>query len=335
MKRYLYPLFVFSLVASSCQEKDPIKSESVIPSIERELANRTELDTYIEEHFTKPYNVDLIYRYVDREVSREWTFVPISYDKSVEFATLIQHLYYEPFSKVTSQQFLREYTPKMVLLLGSYGYNSDGTTTLGLASNGVKVAFMGLNALDTKPLASTDEATRQKTLEFLNENYLRTLYHEGAHTFHQKIAYPQEYTKLSIKDYQYGRQFYYWKDIYEAEKKNKTTYQSKTPSFLYAGFITPYASTNPDEDFAELFSYCIMYSEADWEQVYKNADGKNNETDALTGKEILIKKREIIKKYVRATFGVDVEDLRKEVQSRYPNLKERDFTRLTTNSPKQ
>lgn len=329
MNKYLYSLLLLSLCLGACQEKDPLKDESVIPSIEHELANRTELDNYIEEHFTKPYNVNLIYRYVDREVSREWTFAPITYDKSVEFATLIQHLYYEPFSKVTSQQFLREYTPKMVLLLGSYGYNSDGTVTLGLASNGVKVAFMGLNALDTKPLASSDIPTRRKTLESLNENYLRTLYHEGAHTFHQKIAYPTEYTKLSIKDYQYGRQFYYWKDIYEAENKNKSTYQVKTPSFLYAGFITPYASTNPDEDFAELFSYCIMYTEDDWAEVYRNADGKNNATDALTGKEILIRKREIIKKYVRETFGVDVEDLRQEVQSRYPNLHERDFTQLT------
>lgn len=328
MDRHLYLVLALMLSMLSCSEKDPIRCQSVIPSIEHELANRTPLDNYIERNFTQPYNVSLIYRYVDREVSREWSFSPISYEKSVEFATLIQHLYYEPFSKVTSAQFLREYTPKMVLLLGSYGYNSDGTTTLGLASNGVKVAFMGLNALDTKPLASADEATRQKTLEFLNENYLRTLYHEGAHTFHQKIAYPQEYTKLSIKDYQYGRQFYYWKDIYEAEKKNKATYQLKKPSFLYAGFITPYASTNPDEDFAELFSYCIMYSEADWEQVYKNADGKNNDADALSGREILIKKREILRKYVRETFGVEIEELRAEVQGRYPKLNEHDFTRL-------
>lgn len=327
MKNIIYGAIV-ALMLSACGEADKLRSESVIPSIESELSTRTELDTYIEEHFTKPYNVDLLYRYVDREVSREWSFVPITYEKSVEFATLIQHLYYEPFSKVTSQQFLREYTPKMVLLLGSYGYNSDGTVTLGLASNGVKVAFMGLNALDTKPLSSEDPAVRATTLEYLNENYLRTLYHEGAHTFHQKIAYPIEYTNLSIKDYQYGRQFYYWKDVYEAEKKNKTTYTAKKPSFLYAGFITPYASSTPDEDFAELFSYCIMYSDADWEQLYKNADGKNNDSDPYTGKEIIIKKCEIIKKYVRETFGVSVEDLRAEVHSRYPHLKDRDFTKL-------
>ncbi len=328
MKKLIY-LPLLSLVLWSCGEFDEISEKSVLPDVSVEEARRTPLDHYIEEHFTKPYNVDLIYRYAENEVPVEWKFVPATYDKSLEFASLVQHLYYEPFSKVTSVEFLRTYTPKKIKLLGSFGYSSNtGNVTLGLASAGVEVTFMGLNTLDTKPLQSEDEALRQSTLEKLNEGYLRTLYHEGAHTFHQKVPFSLEYTNLSFKDYQYGRQFSYWKDVYEDENKNKSTYQNAKPSFLYAGFISPYGSTNPNEDFAEMFSYCIMYSEADWEQVYKNADGKNNESDAMTGKEIIIAKRKIIKKFIKDEFGVDIEDLRNEVQSRYPGLKDKDFTKL-------
>ena len=86
-------------------------------------------------------------------------------------------------------------------------------------------------------------------LERLKDVYLRTMYHEAAHTFHQRVEPTTDFDKITSLDYRQAD----WISGWTREGKKSIEY----------GFITNYASQEPHEDFAELFgtmSYSVPMS---------------------------------------------------------------------------
>jgi hypothetical protein len=68
----------------------------------------------------------------------------------------------------------------------------------------------------------------------LNEYYFRTMHHEFGHIMHQTKSYPTEFNLLSTGRY------------------DDSSWQSKAIGYVASqGFITPYASSQAREDFAE------------------------------------------------------------------------------------
>ena len=91
MKKLYIPLII-ALFTLACSKDKPQSDESVVQlTTKEELQNRTELDRYIIEKFTQPYNVRIVYRFSENDVSRNmFRYVaPPSAQKALEMANLI------------------------------------------------------------------------------------------------------------------------------------------------------------------------------------------------------------------------------------------------------
>lgn len=239
MKKILYSLLAMSLIG--CTAEDKISDESqVMPSIthDESINHQTPLDHYLYENIEKPYNIRILYRFTDEETSRSYTYTPAKYDKSIEFVNIFNYLFVEPYIKVTSKEFLKEHSFNILLLLGDPAFNPDNSKNVGLASAGVKIHLTEINNI------------QPNSIYWLNDNFLVTLYHENAHTWHQAIRFSPTYEQISANDYKGGNWIEAWKPYGSIE-------------YLKAGFITTYSSYDKYEDFVELLARYIVYFNAD------------------------------------------------------------------------
>ena len=229
MKKILYSLLAVSLVG--CTANDKLSDESsLMPSIEHNerINPQNELDRYLYNNVEKPYNISVLYQFIEEEVDRTYTFSPVRYEKAVEFANIFKYLFIEPYVKMTSQKFLNEHSFRTLILIGDPAFNPNGSKLVGLAVAGVKIHLTEIN--NTEP----------NNIYWLNDNILVTLYHENAHTWHQAKLFSTEYERISATDYKRDNWI--------------TAWDRNTSNFLPAGFITAYSSYNSNEDFVELLA---------------------------------------------------------------------------------
>jgi len=100
--------------------------------------SQTKLEEYIEREFTKPYNIAILYKYVDNELDMRYNLSPASYESSVRMTRLAKYLCIEPYDEVTgSKAFIAKYFPKMMNYVGSPAYSNNGTMTIGTAEGAV------------------------------------------------------------------------------------------------------------------------------------------------------------------------------------------------------
>ena len=271
-------------------------SRQVIPTAN--VSELPRLDHYIQLAFAKKYNVDIAYRYDDKVTDRRYLLAPIKESKALEYLNLIDYMFFQVYAASTPEGYLQTHTIKYLNLFGSSGYAIDRRMA-GAAPQGM-IWIYNINELNT-----------QYTKD-VRENYISTLFHESAHTLHEERAYPPEFDKLSSLEYQKQDAFSYW----WRTGKNAG----------YAGFVSDYASTDADEDFAELFAYYVLDSDSEWAERLKAAEGKNRTDAKYTGREIIEKKVAIMKAYLHSEYSADLDKIRAEAQKRLPKVATMDFT---------
>ena len=271
-------------------------SRQVIPTVN--VSELPRLDHYIQLAFAKKYNVDIAYRYDDKVTDRRYLLAPIKESKALEYLNLIDYMFFQVYAASTPEGYLQTHTIKYLNLFGSSGYAIDRRMA-GAAPQGM-IWIYNINELNT-----------QYTKD-VRENYISTLFHESAHTLHEERAYPPEFDKLSSLEYQKQDAFSYW----WRTGKNAG----------YAGFVSDYASTDADEDFAELFAYYVLDSDSEWAERLKAAEGKNRTDAKSTGREIIEKKVAIMKAYLHSEYSADLDKIRAEAQKRLPKVATMDFT---------
>ena len=271
-------------------------SRQVIPTVN--VSELPRLDHYIQLAFAKKYNVDIAYRYDDKVTDRRYLLAPIKESKALEYLNLIDYMFFQVYAASTPEGYLQTHTIKYLNLFGSSGYAIDRRMA-GAAPQGM-IWIYNINELNT-----------QYTKD-VRENYISTLFHESAHTLHEERAYPPEFDKLSSLEYQKQDAFSYW----WRTGKNAG----------YAGFVSDYASTDADEDFAELFAYYVLDSDSEWTERLKAAEGKNRTDAKYTGREIIEKKVAIMKAYLHSEYSADLDKIRAEAQKRLPKVATMDFT---------
>jgi hypothetical protein len=141
--------------------------------------------------------------------------------------------------------FLKKYSPRIIHLIGSPGYNTDGTLTLGYATNGTKITLQAVNWLDYRVI----EGTRG-----LNYLFFHTMHHEFTHILDQTISHPQAFNIIST-------------GLYNSDWNN-------TPEEIANsnGFVTAYASANTTEDWAETVSNYVTMNQDVWDNMMMVAD---------------------------------------------------------------
>jgi substrate import-associated zinc metallohydrolase lipoprotein len=278
-----------SVAFISCGEDD-LSSTSVIKDSQKE---ENDFDRWIAKYYVAPYNIDLKYRMEDIESDMNYFLVPADYHQSVRMAKLMKFLCFEAYDEVTgSKKFIRDNYPKLIHLIGSAAYRNNGTMILGTAEGGMKISMYYVNALQLNPT-------------FLNTYYFKTMHHEFTHILNQTKPYSIEFDMISGSNYV--------KDGWNSK------YASNTTS-LKDGFITPYASSEPREDFAELLSVYVTNTAAQWSQMLTTA--------GTTGSGPLQQKFDIVYNYMLDLWDIDLNQVRTVVQRRQGEISTLDLDNL-------
>lgn len=291
MKKYIANIFVVCLLTTGCIScsEDDLSSTSVIVDSQKE---ENEFDRWIFTNYITPYNIDLKYRFEDIESDMDYQLVPAEYSKSIQIAKLMKFLCMETYDEVTgTKDFIRSYYPKMIHLVGSAAYRNNGTMVLGTAEGGLKITMYFINNI-------------QIDVAYLNHYYFKTMHHEFTHILNQTKPYSTDFDMITASKYVNDT----WNDAYD------------DATCLLDGFISPYASKEPGEDFAELLSIYVTSTPAVWAKKIAGA--------GTSGGSIIKAKFEIVYNYMMSAWNIDLDVLRSVIQRRQGELSTLDLDNL-------
>ena len=285
MKKYLlYALLAVSTGTAlvSCSEDD-LNAESVI-TIDKKQAN--DFDKWLTANFVNPYNLEFKYRYEYKETDANYYTVPAELNQAIEMAHLVKYLCLESYDEVAGIDFTRNYFPKMIFTIGEWEYRNNGTFILGTAESGKKILLTGVNYLDT--YKSSPAA--------LNHYYFKKIHHEITHILNQTKEYSAEFKLITGNSY-------------VADSWSKEPFNV---GYLERGFISDYAQHSDTEDFAEMMSLYVTNSKEQWDEWMAEA-GEN-------GAPLLQAKLDIVKSYMKDSWGIDMDKLRDTILRRQADL---------------
>ena len=247
-------------------------------------------DRWLRQNFVTPYNIRLYYRLRDVETDFDYNVVPADIQKAKQMAYLLDYLWLAAYREVAADgiHFVRANAPRVIHLVGSPEWDR-GTIRLGTAEGGLKITITDVNGLIPK--------------EIVNQYYFNTIHHEFAHILHQTKDYPREFQTISVGNYMPAQWF------------NRSDEEAAR-----LGFVSNYAGSQPQEDFVETFSRYVTMTEVQWNEKLLQA--------GTSGKDKILLKFGIVKKYMKDSWGVDVDELKKEIMIRANKIQDIDFDNM-------
>ena len=313
----LSALMLISLAA--CNTSEELLGPTIFDTVDHGLDSASysfKFDSYLNNNYLKPYNLNFIYRLEDKGADMNYNLVPATYENSQKMAVLIKYLWFDVYAKIVNPEFLKSYGPRTIQLIGSPAFNPvNGTMLLGLAEGGMKISLFRVNDLDIADI------------ETLNEFYFKTMHHEFAHILHQKKTYPKEFNLISYASYEP----FSWQD------RDEKVAQS-------LGYVSPYAGSQTREDFVETIANYIVKTDVQWNNILSNAskgwqlDSIKNiyvskvydtikkdsvdvvDKDGVNGRAIILQKLSICREWLRGSWNINIDSLRHEVQVRQANI---------------
>lgn len=249
----------------------------------------TELDQYIQENFTDTYGMAIRYRFVDRYVNPGVRVTPPKLSVVKPMLDFIEDFWIEPYLEVENgAAFFKTHVPAEIILLGGFIYNENGTVTLGTADAGARITFTNVNSIDPN---DEDWAALQ----------LQTVYHEFAHTVHQRYKLPAAFETISPNGYTSAGS---WFNLSDEEA-------------LQRGFVSPYATSSPNEDFAETVAFYLF--DEDFHEKFVAIE-ENCATATCEsrneGRKLIAKKIASIRDHYEKVTGIKLENLRAVIQAK-------------------
>jgi substrate import-associated zinc metallohydrolase lipoprotein len=278
-KHKIYLVILALAVFASCKKEDDLGDVSTIPGLGGDSWVATELDTYIRDTFTIPFNVAAKYKWDQGELDFDKTLTPPREEKIKPVLSSIKKVWIDNYVAEAGKTFMQKYIPKFFVLVGSANWNIDGTITLGTAEGGRRIVLYVLNDFRTKGMQGYVPADSTNVLMMFH-----TIEHEFGHIMHQTIMYPQDFKRISVGSYTSN-----WNNIDDSTANEK-------------GFISAYAQSAPDEDFVEMLSIMLTKGKAQYEAFLngiKSADAKAK----------LRQKETIVVNYLKDVWGINFTSL--------------------------
>ncbi len=272
MKKYISMILAACsvLVMSSCT-KDEVSSESIF---KEENHRYTEFDSWLQRNYVEPYNVRFEYRMPDRETSFNYWVSPPNIKESIMIAKLIKFTTLEA----------------MVEMMSSGDETED--PALFVKSYFPKVLFL-VGSFEISSSGSTALASAENGLQIniLGVNFFEyhkdaeriagTMLHEFTHILDGIHGSPAEFKDITLSDYVGDR------------------YTSLTDDPYQKGFVSNYARSHYSEDVAETGGRLISLTEAEREAMIAKA--------GPVGGPLMRKKFDMLKKWLKDSYGVDSE----------------------------
>ncbi len=234
---------------------------------------RTELDNWIATTYLNPYNINVQYKWNQNTVDNSRYLFPPTIDKVQPALEIVQTIWLKSYSEIGGADFVKKIAPREIVLVGGVNLNSVGTRTLGLAEGGQRVTLFETDYID--------QSDRDNVSEFIH-----TIQHEYIHILNQHKPFDEK-AWARITPVGYTADWYNY-DIPESNE---------------IGFITSYARSNINEDFAETASMILIYSKAEYAAFLAGIQDPTA-LAALQAKEALVVK------YFKEAYNMDFYALR-------------------------
>jgi len=278
-------LFSLLVLFNACYEKENLN----VPVNQTPDIIKNEIDLYIDENFTQEFGMAIRYRFVDRYVRPTQRVTPPRLEVVRPMLDFIDEYWIDPYLSVENgEEFFRNHVPAEIVLLGGLIYNEDGTVTLGTADAGAQITFTDVNSIN------------------LDDNnwlllQLQTVYHEFAHIVHQRYKLPNAFETISPQGYTSAGA---WFTLTSEEA-------------LQRGFVSPYATSSPNEDFAETVAYFLFDANFEENYILPEPDCGSPECEQRNeGRKMIVQKLNSILAHYEKVTGVKLEDVREVVQSK-------------------
>ena len=263
---------IFLLIIGSCSKDVGLSDGSYLnPTPPAQNA----VDQWITENFTKPYNIEVVYRWREALVQRERYLYPPTLDSVKPALNIVKKLWIEPYSSVADPYIVNKVAPRQIVLAGGVNNNPSGTRTLGVAEAGKRITLFEVDLLA--------KANREAIAQFIH-----TIQHEYVHILNQTKPFDeQSYGKITPEGY-------------TAQWFNESLAGSRN-----AGFITAYARANEREDFAEMASAMLLRSRREWNTLISRI--------SEPGKSKIKQKEQLVAEYYKNEYGIDLYQLQEAV----------------------
>lgn len=283
MKNILF-LFLILIATSSftaCSEEGIGNRDEELLGLGGDDYIPTEVDYWITDNYTKPYNMEVKYRWSRSELSLNSTLIPPKEEAVIPVMQAIHTGWISPYEKVVDPSFIRKLSPKKFVLVGSPRY-SNNTIVLGEAEGGRKIVIYRLNWYNP---GETD----------VLQSILKTCHHEFGHTLHQAVKYPQEYEDITPAGYTSS-----WTSISEKES-------------IRRGFVSRYACDSPNEDFSDMLAYICVLGRKWFDDRVKQAaayyaDPNERVTMSVDPAAALRSKESMLINYMKSVWNVNMYD---------------------------
>jgi substrate import-associated zinc metallohydrolase lipoprotein len=199
----------------------------------------------------------------------------------------IKRVWIDPYNAETgSDLFIKTYSPKQFVLVGSVEYNVNGTVVLGQAEGGNNIAYFDINQnFDKNNVTSI-------------QRMIQTSHHEFAHILHQTVMYPEEF-KYITSNLGFPGYTATWFNVSKAQA-------------LAWGYVTPYSMASYDEDFVEMIANMLMLGRTRFDEVVASTNAAAQQS--------LRAKEQIVVNYFRQVWNIDFYSLQTRVQAALNSL---------------
>ncbi len=249
----------------------------------------TELDQFIDENFVQEFDVAIRYRYDNNFVGPGERATPPKLDVVRPVIDFLDYYWFEPFLAVENgEEFFRRFVPAEVVFLGGPIFQSNGTVLLGRADAGARITLTYVNAYDP-------DNAQWRDLQ------LGTIYHEFAHVVHQNFKLPASFEQITPSGYTGPGSWFILSD----------------DEALQRGFVSPYGTSSPNEDFAEIVAF-YLFDQNFFSTYIIEEENCTTENCVLRneGRLKISEKLASIKSHYEKVTGIDLDELRDEIQSR-------------------
>lgn len=264
---------IVSIALTSCANEDKL-GDSVLDYTQ---PTQTTLDQWITTNYLNPYNINVQYEWNQNTVDNSRYLYPPTVAKVQPALTIVQKIWLDSYSKIGGADFVKKIAPREIVLVGGVNLNSVGTKTLGIAEGGQRVTLFETDLIDKSNRANVTQ-------------FIHTIQHEYIHILNQNKPFDEAAWAL-ITPVGYTADWYNY----------------SIPVSNEMGFITSYARSNINEDFAETASIILVSSKAEYAAFLAGITS----TTALAA---LKAKEAIVVKYFKDSFNMDFYALRDEAE---------------------
>lgn len=340
---------------SSCSEDE--MGDSIFDTTEKKLDPESftfALDSFLQVNFLQPYNLRFQYKMEDISADMNYNLVPATYENSIDMAVLSKYLWYDVYKVVVSETFLKQNSPRIIHLIGSPAINANsGSETLGVTEGGLKITLYKVNSLDLNDIDMMNE----KYFKTMHHEFAHILHQKKSYPVEYNLISTSQYEPYKWNDRNqnvslsmgfitsYGGSEVQedfvevianyivstdevWNNLLDIASYGWET-ATKEPGKVEADLET-IIDTQKDANTGKVISYTVLRKtiqrDEDDKPVVAKEDEEGNpiytylDPDGINGKEIIERKLNICRQWLQDSWGINLEELRKEVLKRQANI---------------